>query len=236
MNRKFFLFFALAFLGFSPCISHAADDVETLITWQAQNLYPATYEGKAYPVSNTPLAMSAIIKKGKDMLDLSSSEYTWYADDRLIASGAGKSKITFSPRYSQGEYVFVEVRIKLDADGLRKTGKTTDDPIIQKTFRLYLKEPVVALELPFYDKYVSPGKEILLKAFPYFFNAESLDSIMFWWQVAGITKNGLGGNTVPLIPANVSGSNSLMITTTAQNMKQEDQYAQTKTTIKLLPQ
>lgn len=222
--------------GTFPFFSHAADDVETIITWQAQNLYPATYEGKAYPVSNTSLYVSAIVKKGNEMLDLSSSEFTWYADDRLIASGMGKSKTIFTPRYGQDEYVFVELRIKLDADGLKKTGMTTNNPIIEKTFRLYLKEPVVAVEVPFYSKYVSQGKDITLKAFPYFFNAQSLDSIMFWWQVAGITKNELGGNTITIKPASLSGSNSILITTTAQNMKQEDQYAESKLNLSLLPQ
>ena len=92
------------------------------------------------------------------------------------------------------------------------------------------------MEAPFYSKYISQGKDITLKAFPYFFNAQSLDSIMFWWQVAGITKNELGGNTITIKPASLSGSNSILITTTAQNMKQEDQYAESKLNLSLLPQ
>ena len=124
-------------MGTFPFVSRAANDIETIITWQAQNLYPATYAGKAYPVSNTPLYISAIVKKGNEIIDLSSSEFTWYTDDRLITSGVGKNKTIFTPRYGQDEYVFVELRIKLDADGLKKTGMTTDSPTIEKTFRLY---------------------------------------------------------------------------------------------------
>lgn len=144
---------------------------QIIITWRANNFYPADYKGKALAAPNTPITVGAEIIQNNKFADSSKASFIWYVDEKLISRGDGLKEAMFTANKPVGDSHFVMVSVKLD-------GKT-----IENSVRIPVERPIVVVDLPLPGSITRAGSEILIRAVPFFFNVPSLDDLKFSWQV-----------------------------------------------------
>ena len=177
-----------------------------IITWQANNYFPADYAGKALPTPNTVIVASVEMVSGGKLADITKAEIFWYANDELISHGTGVKTVSF-PANAQGDgYETLRAEVK------------SGNSDFQGSARFQVVQPKIILALPNSGNFVIAGKQTLIQALPYFFNVDSLDNLKFFWTVNGQTT-GSGGNGITLNVGtpNPGDQNSVNVSVTAQN-------------------
>jgi len=157
---------------------------QVILTWQAQNFYPADFVGKAAATPNTPVTVSAEVIKDNKFIDVSAAKFFWYVDEDLIAQGIGLKEIKFTVGKLAGDSYFVRLTINA---GQEKIESSVTIPISGQ-------EVVIETGLP--ENRVKAESEISLKALPYFFNIDSLEDLVFSWTVNDQKQKVESGNTL----------------------------------------
>jgi len=161
----------LLVVGHWSLVAGAQTPAQVILTWQANNFYPADYAGKALATPNTPVTISVEVLRDGKLLDTSEGTFTWYVDEKLIDRAQGLKEILFTVKNPVGDSHFVRVAIKLEND------------VFENSTRIPVSEHVVAIEAPYPDKLVRAGSKALLQAMPYFFNVFSLEDLTFSWKI-----------------------------------------------------
>lgn len=178
-----------------------------IITWQADNFYPADFEGRALPSPGTPIALSAEVMQNNKLLDLSQATFMWYVDETLIGRGVGLKETTFKMQKSPGDYSFVRVVVQ--------TGNNS----FESSLRIYAQAPTAVIEGNFPNQVVPAGSQILLQAVPYFFNVLNLNDLSFSWLINGQQQNNGRDNQLLLtVGSPQGGENAAQLNVAVQNL------------------
>ncbi|MFH0712269.1 MAG: hypothetical protein V2A55_00190 [Candidatus Jorgensenbacteria bacterium] len=199
----------LLVIGYQLLVTGAAaqTSAQVIMTWQADNFYPADFGGKAPATPGTPLTVSAEVLRSGKLTDLSGASFTWYVDEKLKGRGDGLKEIAFSASESVGDSHFVRVGIQLE------------DEIFENSIRIPVSSPMVVLESPYLNQLVKSGNKIEVTAVPYFFNVDAFRDLNFFWQVnnGGIQKSG-NDNLLLLNIGQAPAGQTIQITGTARNV------------------
>ncbi len=184
----------------------AQTPTRVLLSWQANNFYPADYPGKALATRNTPVTAAVEVLQNGKLVDLSRAEITWYVDEKSQGRAEGLKEIIFTVGGAVGGGHFVRVNIRLGED------------TFEGSIRVPISNPIVVLETPYPDGLVKNGTKPEITAVPYFFNTRVFEDLTFFWQVGGgEIKNSGNDNKLILNLGYVPAGEIIQITGIAQN-------------------
>lgn len=172
----------LLVVSYGLSITGAQTPGQVILTWQANNFYPADYAGKALATPNTPVTISAEILRDGKLIDLSKGTFTWYVDEKLLSRAQGLKEILFTVKKSVGDSHFIRVTIKSGND------------LFESSVRIPISRQTVVLESPYPNHLVRAGSQAVLQAMPYFFNIPSLQDLTFSWQINNDKQKGSGSD------------------------------------------
>ncbi|MBU3901425.1 hypothetical protein KKF25_02165 [Patescibacteria group bacterium] len=188
---KFLLLTALLGAGLylvsSSPATRAADN-DWLLTWSSNSYVPLGYEGRALPSRGSQIKVTAMPTK-KLAQNPDALYYRWLLDNEIMysAQGTGKSSFQFRVTKWGGDSHEIESQI-LD----------NQENIIWRGFlSIKIVSPQVLLKTPgsyyaFVDSVSSKtGKNLVLTALPFFFQAQKLTDLIFNWAVDGQTLSAL---------------------------------------------
>ncbi len=183
--HKTLFLFVFSILFFSGLSFVRAADPELIITWKADNFYPASYAGKAIPSFGTKVYFAVeAIQDGK-LLDISKALIEWRKNGERIRRGEGqKEALVVFNETDQTSFVSASVSF-----GEKTIEKNVSIPIIS---------PKLVLEIPYLNNVVPKNTDISILAMPYFFNAKSFNDFSFSWQIGGL-KKGTGSDNKIII-------------------------------------
>jgi hypothetical protein len=177
-----------------------------IITWEANNYFPADFPGKAMITPGTPVTAAVEEVSGNKLADLAGAQISWFVNDNLVQSGLGLKSITFNASPDSNGLVTIRVQVQTPA------GSFTGSASILAT------APFSVIDYPSIAKTLPAGGNVSFTAWPYFFNVNSLSQLTFTWQLNGQTIT--SGNNQLLVQVNVpqTGSQSMLpVTLTTQN-------------------
>lgn len=210
MKKIIFSILILALLISFRSRGFAQTSNPVIITWQANNFYPADYQGRVLPSFDTPIAVAAEVVQNNKLTDLSQANFLWYVDENLISRGVGLKETTFNAKKSAGDYHFIRVVIQ-----------TPDGGSFTNSTRIYVQTPMIIITGDFPNQAILVNDQTVLNAVPYFFNVTSLNDLNFSWLVNGQQQNSGSDNQLLLTingPKAASGG-SLQLMAAAQNIK-----------------
>lgn len=207
------MFLKTGFLGtlfglllLAPFIVSGQTTNPLIITWQANNYFPADYPGKALVTPNTLVIASVELIKDNKLTDTTGADIRWYLDDKIIASGAGLKTVSFPASQQQNGYQTLRVSLRIG-----------NDPF-ENSSQIRIVQPTVVINFPSLEKTVKAGSQITLRAIPFFFNAGSLQSITFDWLINNQRIVGEGNKiTVNVGTPQSVYQNSIPVSVTVQN-------------------
>lgn len=171
MKSLFFVLLLISASFFILSVNAQENTNEIVFSWQAQNLYPANYLGKALVTEGTPVIISLEMLRDGKLFDVSGTAIKWYMDGRFIEGGVGLKSITFYPRTRRGDSHIIKASLVVD-------GKT-----VSGFQEVPIYERQVVLESPSAKNVVSPNGSVLLTAVPYFWNVPSLSDLVISWKI-----------------------------------------------------
>lgn len=163
-----------------PLLSFAAQNQITFsLAWSAGTLIPGDYQGKPMPIQGSKITIEAI---PSEKISLAKYRFTWYVDNNLQAnsSGLGRSSFSFTVSKDPGSSHRVVLQVQDEKNNFFT--KTIYIPVGRPEVVLYDK-----INNLFFDNAIdtNPGKDILFKAIPYFFNTNSSKNLEFSWTMDG---------------------------------------------------
>lgn len=194
----------------------AAPKTETILTWQANNYYPADYAGKAYATPNTPISVALELLINKKLQDLSSAEFIWYVDQEFLNSGKGLKETSFVVSRDDGQELFV--RVVMQFNGERYETST----------RVPVKPHTVVIDSPYPNQVVKSDSRLLFEIIPYFFNVISLSDLTFFWDVNGKKDQSDGNNQLAINIGASDSEKAILVSGTAQNKKKLLEFSNDK--------
>ena len=192
---------------------------QVLLTWQADNFYPADFGGKAAATTGTPITVSAeVIQNGK-LADLSKATFIWYVDEKLQSRGENLKETTFNVSKLVGDSYFVRVNIQSSEGG-----------VFENSIRIPVSKPLVVLESPYPNQLVKSGEKAEVTAVPYFFNISNFQGLDFFWRIDnGPTQESGNDNQLILNTGNAAAGQIIQITGTARNANNVIETATSRT-------
>lgn len=170
-------------LGFSAVIFADIHNVfaqetrnQAILTWQANNYFPANYQGRALATNKTTINASVELVADQKIQNISNATIAWYIDGDFFRKGIGLKEISFPVRKTRGDSHTIRVSIKT---GETEVGASASIPIF---------DPEVVIENGGAGDLIKGGSQITLQAIPYFFNISSMSDLSFSWKVNGSQK------------------------------------------------
>lgn len=163
--------FLLCFFFFEKSFGANA---EIISSWEAYNLYPANYEGKAFATPGSNIHISLIfIKNGKIINDFSKSvkSIKWYLDGTFMGDNENSPEIIFQVENSPGNPHLIKIIANVDNETI---SHFIEIPVIQRQ---------VVIESKIKSNIVSPNTSLIFSAVPYFFTVNSIEKINFGWAI-----------------------------------------------------
>ena len=116
-----------------------------IITWQANNYFPADFVGKAAATPNAPIIVSAELVQNGKLADLSKAEIKWFVDDSITATGAGIKTMSFAAKQGVSQET---VRISITLAG----------KLFENSVRIPVIKPTITVISPLSGKEVKAGE------------------------------------------------------------------------------
>jgi len=143
---------------------------ELLITWQAANFTPPTYQGKVLPTRKTQITAAVeLIDNGK-LIVLNTKEIRWFLSNNLIKTGFGLKNIVFSIPAIAGADQLLKVSV------ISYRGRNLEKSVI-----VPVSNPETVIDIPYPGKIIAVGINTF-QALPYFFNVANLKNLSFVWS------------------------------------------------------
>ncbi|MBI4034253.1 MAG: hypothetical protein HY378_01755 [Candidatus Brennerbacteria bacterium] len=200
------IFLVLLVISHQSLVSNAQTPAQVLLTWQANNFYPADYAGKALATKNTQVNVSAEVVRGGRFINLSGATFLWYVDEKLVGRGEGLKEINFTATKPVGDSHFVRISIQSGED------------VFESSIRVPVSNPAVVLETPYPNGLVRSGTRPEITAVPYFFNVGIFQNLNFFWQVGtGTTQESGNDNRLFLTLGGAKAGEVIQVTGTARN-------------------
>ncbi len=194
--------------SFAQTAPSAASNVQVVITWQANNYFPAGFEGKSLPAPYAQVVASVELLEDNKLADLSQATVNWFVDDKFQKSGVGLKTFSFYTQQEDSGYVSVRAVIELQGGGGARG--SLQIPIVAPTLVLSYAAP---------SNSVAANSSVTLAAIPFSFNVSSPSDLTFFWTINGAQSN-VSGNTVKLqLGAPTPLDRLLQISVSAQNNK-----------------
>lgn len=198
------LILGLVFIPFKSGAQIAVNPL--IITWQANNYFPADYAGRALVTPNAPIIASVELVQNNKFIDITQAEIRWYLDDNMIANGTGLKTVSFSAKQQTDGFQTLRVALKI---------KNTS---LENSIQIPISQPAVIISFPSAQKTAAAGSQINLQAIPLFFNVDSLSQLVFDWQINNQKITGQGNQvTVKVGVPQSAYQNSIPISVTVQN-------------------
>ncbi len=179
--------FAAAFVG---RVSSARAATDFMTSWQAKTYVPAWYIGKAMPAYQSFITVGfELIDDGK-IADLSKTIVRWYIDDKLFKNednGVGIKKVTVYNQKYGGDVTSIKISIP-NYKGVP----------LERSIDIPVKDQEVVIDVPFFDKRIPKGDDAMF-AWPFFFNAPTMDMLGLQWNTPGSEAKQAGNILEPLI-------------------------------------
>ena len=202
-----FIFSIFYFLFFILSATLATEAPQIIFSWQANNFFPADYEGKALVGPNTQISIAVEAIQNNKLVDLSRATIAWHIDGKFYNKGVGMKEILFSGDKLRGDDYFARAVIQ--------NNKTS----FESSIRIPVSGFNLVVKVPYYQNVVAAGSKATLEAIPYFMNVNSLSEIDFFWEIGGTVKKTTGNNQLILnIPVGARAE-TLTLNTSAQNTK-----------------
>lgn len=152
---------------------------EFMTSWQTKTYTPDWYMGKAFPTYQSFITVTfELIENGK-AVDLSKTIVRWYVDDKLFKNemnGLGiKKLVVYNQKYG-GDVTSIKISLP-----------SYKGSVLEKTIDIPVKDPEVVIDVPFFQKKISTGENTLF-AWPFYFNALTVNSLGLQWRAAGGTN------------------------------------------------
>ncbi|MDO8557130.1 MAG: hypothetical protein Q7R98_01565 [Candidatus Jorgensenbacteria bacterium] len=217
MNLARFTIVILAILAVATLVQTALAQTtdQVIITWEANNFYPANFLGKPLVTPGTPVTALVEVVRGGKFLNISGSNIAWYLDDNFVSEGHGKKSVTFTARQKDSGTHTIRAEIER-AEGTLVT-----------SLQIPITAPRVVIEAPYPNGIVQAQSDIFLKSIPYFFTNSSLNDLIFFWQINDTRQQSTGDNALSLKlgALQTSGQQTLRITGTVQNQSNLAEFA-----------
>lgn len=178
------LFFAgiaasIALLGGS--FAHAqTSDPQLMITWRANTLAPAWYQGKILPMSGSGVTVTLAGVMGTSFINLANENISWSVDGKFLQRGRGLRTVTVTVPFGATTNRSVTAQIEGYQGGSRLITKTISIPVVR---------PAVVIDAS-YPGSVFRSPSIRVRALPFFFNASSSQSLTYTWNINGSSPEG----------------------------------------------
>lgn len=179
--------------------------------WQAETSVPAGYKGKALAEKKSFVKIVAMPSLYVNSTPVSRSNliYEWTLDYKNMPNDSGANKNTFLLKLDNvGDYVVGLKVSSLDRkSSAQKFLHLSAGGSLAETV-LYNDDP---MEGPFYEKalgynFAMKGKNINIRAEPYYFNKQKGETAYFWNMNGRPIKAGRKPNTISLVSGEGSGS------------------------------
>lgn len=156
-------------------VLHAqAPGPQALITWEAHTYTPSWYEGKVLPTGNSEILVAVDLVDRNRFVDLSNQPIVWSVNGNPIREGRGLTRASFQVPSPIGGGA-VEIRVQLPGyPGGDVSGNTILIPV---------SSPEVVIEGPVGQV---RNRTFSFRGIPFFFNTDSLESLLFSWTANGI--------------------------------------------------
>ncbi len=206
-NQRYRLIVFAIFLSFLPFAIAGQSANPLIITWQANNYFPADYPGKAAATPNSPVIASVEMIQGGKLVNIAKSEIQWFLNNELLASGAGMKTASFSAKQRPEGYQLLKASVRIN------------DNEIENSVRIPVTPPLVVINYPSFHESVRPGGRINLTAIPFFFNVSSLEGLNFDWRINNQKIETVGNRVTAEVGAPQSDyQNSVNVSVTTQNI------------------
>lgn len=217
MKFLFSFLFVIAFIVFVFLPYPTRAENQIIITWQANNFYPADYPNKALATPNTPVTVAVELVSDNKLVDLSKINITWFLDENLLTRGVGLKETTFTVKKSVGDSYFLRVSLAMK------------NSTIDNSIRIPINDPVLVIKTSLPERKTKANTTLSLEAIPYFFNVSRLTDLSFSWLINGSRTNAGSDNFLSLeVGAPATGQNQVDITAAAQNILNPLEFVRSK--------
>jgi len=172
--------------GINRAVAQDSPESQIILTWQANNFYPADYKGKAAATLNSPISVSALMIKDEKIVDTSGNEFFWYLDNKFFNKGIGLDRINFNVEKLKGDSYSVRVRIEAGEER------------VEKIITIPVMEQELVIKNPRPSRFIKLGEVVELTAIPYFFNVNSFDDLSFFWSINSLNQKNQRSNRLIL--------------------------------------
>jgi hypothetical protein len=181
---------------------------QPIITWRANNYFPASYVGKASATPGSQVTASVeSIANGK-IQDTTNANISWYLDGKWLGNGVGLKTVSFTASGQNQGYETLNVSVS-------GSGGAAEGSI-----RIPVANPEISISFPYPQKSVKAGDQVTLSAIPYFFNITSFEDLGFNWRINNQKVQATANNiTVTIGTPQSDFQNSVQISVTVQNVK-----------------
>ncbi len=172
----------LASLIFVPASFAQTATGQVVITWQANNYFPANFAGKSLPAPYTEVVVSAELIQNNKLADISGADIRWFVDDEFLRSGAGLKTASFYTTQEDDGYASIRANV------------ITKEGSFQGSLQIPVVSPEIVISHRSPTNAVQPDSQITFEAIPYSFSIHSLNDLTFFWSVNGEradTKSGV---------------------------------------------
>lgn len=177
-----------------------------ILSWSASSIHPSNYKGKVLPSLNTPIVVSVELLANGKFADISKTTIIWRKSGEVIKRGVGLKQIFIAPDSNDSSDVFIDAEVDFANN------------IVEQSLLIPVVKPFVSIEIPYPNSVVRGDSDVTIRATPYFFNASSLDDLVFYWQIGDIKKNMEQNNSITLkVSGAYSSQDSLPITSYVQS-------------------
>lgn len=215
MKIPFLFLLGVLFISLTPQVLAQTSDY-LIVTWRAENLYPANFEGRAMPTPGSSVRASVEAVVGGKLVNLATADILWFLDESLLEKGIGTKTVHFTARGGTTNNHFLRAQVRLGNKNL------------EESVRIPIKQPRVVVEMPISNKTLPGNSELHLSAVPYFFNAESLENLVFNWIINNTRQKQTGNGELTLKIGQPQSENQqkMVITANIQNLLNPLEVAQ----------
>lgn len=205
--KKFTVFFILLLsLGHSASAQTAP---RMFLSWEANTLAPAGFEGRRLPTANSLVNVSVGVVSAGRLLDLSGQNVYWYVNDSFHRGGPGLDRISVLAPEIRNTVIEVRAELPDSPEGLLAT---TRIPVVSPKVVIQSNRPAGQFRQ-------SP---LVLKGEAFYFNLPNASSLSFGWRANGVSpKNTENPSTLVInLPADARPGYAIEVSLLGRNPNQ----------------
>jgi hypothetical protein len=171
-KKIIFILILIVFLFSNIKNIEAEDKINIILTWEANNLYPSDYTGKAWATKNNEILVSATVLKNNKIIDNSNINFSWFLNGNYFNKGVGLDNINFHINNQTISEYSTTVKINIG------------DKNFEKRLNIPIKKYDAVINKYMPNNYIKLGDIINLELIPYFFNVDNFNNLNFLWNIS----------------------------------------------------